>query len=60
MVALILTLFLGVIDKPGSPRGEITVAIGWWLALIADLLILSGAIWRSQESGAARKPPGIL
>jgi hypothetical protein len=60
MVALILTLFLGVIDKPGSPRGQITVAIGWWLALIADLLILSGAIWRSQESGAPRKPPGVL
>ena len=27
MVALIMTLFLGVIDKPGSPPGEISVAI---------------------------------
>ncbi len=60
MVALILTIFLGIIDKPGSPRGQIAVAAGWWLALVADLLILGGAIWRSQESGVARKPPGVL
>jgi hypothetical protein len=60
LVALTMTLFVGVIDHPGSPPGEITVTTGWFVALAADLLILSGAIWRSQESGARRKPPGIL
>ncbi len=60
LVALILTLFIGVLDKPGTPRGEITVAIGWWVALVADLLILTGSVWRAQESGARRKPPGVL
>jgi hypothetical protein len=60
MVALIMTLFLGVIDHPGSPPGEISVAPGWWVAVAADLLILTGSVWRSKESAARRKPPGVL
>lgn len=60
LVALTLIVFRGVIDKPGSPPEEISVAIGWWVALFAALMILVGAVWRSQESGARRKPPGVL
>jgi hypothetical protein len=60
LVALVATLFVGVIDHPGSPPEEITVAVGWWVAVAADLLILTGAVWRSKESGARRKPPGVL
>jgi hypothetical protein len=60
LVALIMTLFLGVIDHPGSPPEEIGVTTGWWVALAADLLILTGAVWRSKQSGARRKPPGAL
>jgi hypothetical protein len=60
LVALIMTLFVGVIDHPGSPPGEISVAAGWFVALAADLLILTGSVWRSKESGAGRKPPGVL
>lgn len=60
LVALTLTVFRGLIDKPGGPPGEIGIAIGWWLALMADLLILTGSAWRSRESGARRKPPGVL
>ena len=60
LVALTVTLFVGLLDKPGTPPGEISLSVGWWAALIGDLLILSGSIWRSQESGVRRKPPGIL
>jgi hypothetical protein len=60
LVALVLTLFVGPIDHPGAPSGEIALATGWFVALGADLLILLGAVWRSQESGARRKPPGVL
>ena len=60
LVALIMTLFVGVIDHPGSPPGEIRVSTGWWVAVVADLLILTGSVWRSKESGAGRKPPGVL
>lgn len=60
IIALILILFRGVIDKPGSPPDEISVSIGWWLALVGGALILAGAMWRSQESAPRRKPPGVL
>jgi hypothetical protein len=60
LVALVLTLFVGPIDHPGTPSGEIALTTGWFVALVADLLILAGSIWRSQESGARRKPPGVL
>jgi hypothetical protein len=60
LVALVTTLFVGVIDKPGSPVDQISVAIGWWLALVASIMILAGSVWRSREGGARRKPPGVL
>jgi hypothetical protein len=60
IVALILALFVGVIDKPGSPPGQISVSCGWGVALVGCLLMLAGAVWRSQESAPRRKPPGVL
>jgi hypothetical protein len=60
LAALTFTIFRGVIDKPGSPPGQITIDYGWWVALLGGLLILAGSIWRSRESSARRKPPGVL
>jgi hypothetical protein len=60
VVALVLTLFRGVIDKPGAPTGQISVDYGWWLALLGSLLIFLGSVWRSQEAAPRRKPPGVL
>jgi hypothetical protein len=60
LAALTFIIFRGVIDKPGSPSGEISVDYGWWVALVGGLLILTGSIWRSRESAARRKPPGVL
>lgn len=60
VVAIILVLFRGIIDKPGDPPGEISVDYGWGLALLGCLLMLAGAVWRSQESAPRRKPPGVL
>ncbi|HTX46588.1 MAG TPA: hypothetical protein VMD48_09930 [Solirubrobacteraceae bacterium] len=60
LAALTFILFRGVIDKPGQPSGEISVSIGWWVALLGGLLILTGSIWRSRESSTRRKPPGVL
>jgi hypothetical protein len=60
LVALSLTLFRGVLDHPGTPSGEISIAAGWWVALAGGLMILIGSVWRSQESAARRKPPGVL
>lgn len=60
VVALVLILFRGLIDRPGSPNEEIGIDYGWFVALAAGLLILAGSVWRSQESAPRRKPPGVL
>ena len=60
VIALVLVLFRGVIDAPGSPPEEISVSYGFFVALVGGLLMLAGAVWRSQESAPARKPPGVL
>jgi len=60
LTALTLTVFRGVIDRPGSPPGQIALSYGWWVALLGGVLILIGSIWRSRESSARRKPPGVL
>lgn len=61
LVALALTLFVGLIDRPGRPSGEIHIGYGWFLAMLGGVLILLGALVRSQESGGRRrKPPGVL
>jgi hypothetical protein len=60
VVALVLTVFRGLIDKPGSPPGEVSVDFGWWVALLGGLLILAGSMLRSQENAPRRKPPGVL
>jgi hypothetical protein len=59
IAALTFTVFRGVIDRPGTPAGEIGIDYGWWIALAGGLLILIGSVWRAQESAATRKPPGL-
>jgi uncharacterized membrane protein len=60
VITIILILFRGVIDKPGSPPGQISIDWGWWVALLGAFLILAGSVWRSQEAAPRRKPPGVL
>lgn len=60
IAALTFIVFRGLIDKPGSPSGQIGIDYGWFVALAGGLLILVGSIWRARESGPRRKPPGVL
>jgi hypothetical protein len=57
---LTFIIFRGLVDKPGSPSGQITIDFGWFIALLGGLLILAGSIFRARESATRRKPPGIL
>jgi len=60
VIAIILTLFLGVVDKPGAPPGQISIEWGWFIALLGGLMMVTGAMWRARESSPRRKPPGVL
>jgi hypothetical protein len=60
VVALVMTVFRGLIDKAGAPTGEISVDFGWWIGLAGSLSMILGAAWRYQESAPRRKPPGVL
>jgi hypothetical protein len=55
-----LIFYTGVIDRPGEPSGEISLAIGWFLALIGSILMIVGAAMRSSDTDKPRKPPGVL
>jgi hypothetical protein len=55
-----LIFYAGVIDRPGEPRGEISLGIGWFLALLGSILMIVGAAMRSADTDKPRKPPGVL
>ena len=60
VTAFVLVLFRGVIDKPGSPSDQVSVNLGWWIALAGTVLMIIGAAWRYQEGAPRRNPPGVL
>jgi len=60
IVALGVVLYVGVVDRPGEPPGQIELAWGWYLALAGSALMLVGAARRSGERERRRKPPGTL
>ena len=59
IAALTFTVFRGVIDRPGTPAGEIGIDYGWWIGVVGGILILIGSVWRAQESATTRMPPGL-
>jgi hypothetical protein len=53
-------LYIGVIDRPGDPAGQIELAWGWYVALLGALLMLGGSALRTGETERVHKPPGTL
>ena len=60
LVAVTLLFYVGVIDRPGAPSGEVSLGVGWYLALLASLAIAAGGAIRSSEFERKRRPPGVL
>ena len=60
ITAITLVLVRGVIIKPGSPSGEVSLNYGWFVALIAGFVVLVGAIIHRSQFATVRKPPGVL
>lgn len=60
ITAITLVLVRGVIQKPGTPPGQIQLQAGWFVALVAGIVILIGSVIHRQQYGTVRKPPGVL
>ncbi len=53
-------LYVGVIDRPGTPAGQIELEWGWYGALLGSILMLAGSALRTGETERRRKPPGSI
>jgi hypothetical protein len=58
--ALGVLLYVGVIDRPGTPAGQIELQWGWYVALLGTVLMLAGSALRTGETARRRKPPGTI
>ena len=52
--------YLGVIDRPGEPPGEISLQWGWLGAMAGVILMAVGGAMRAGGTERPRKPPGVL
>jgi hypothetical protein len=61
LAAFVLIAYNGIVDKPEDGL-EIGLSIGYWLALLASLVIFLSGGFRAVESGggARRKPPATF
>lgn len=60
IAAVGILLYVGVIDRPGSPSGQIELRWGWYVALAGSILMLAGSALRTGETERRRKPPGTI
>lgn len=60
ILAITLVVVRGVIIRPGTPPSEISLEIGWFVALAGALVMFFGAVSRSSQQGGPRKPPGVF
>ena len=60
MIALVLVLYVGLIDRPGEPSGQISLRFGWFVALLGIAGIIVGGATRAGSTERPRKPPGVL
>jgi hypothetical protein len=52
--------YVGIIDRPGEPPGEIGLGIGWFLSMAGVMLMAAGGAMRAGGTERPRKPPGVL
>ena len=60
IIAFGLTMYVGVIDRPGEPSGEIGLSYGWFVALLGTILIAVGGSYRASTTERPRQPPGVM
>jgi len=60
MIALVLVLYVGLVDRPGEPSGQISLRYGWFVSLLGIVGIILGGAIRASGTERPRKPPGVL
>ena len=60
IAAVGIVLYVGVVDRPGEPPGQIELGWGWYVAFAGTVLMVAGAALRTGETARRRKPPGTI
>jgi hypothetical protein len=60
MIALVLVLYVGLVDRPGAPSSQISLKAGWIVAVLGCGLMVVGGALRAGSTERPRKPPGVL
>ena len=60
MIALVLVLYIGLVDRPGTPSSQISLKLGWFVSLLGCAAIVAGGAIRAGTTERPRKPPGVL
>ena len=60
MIALVLVLYIGLVDRPGTPSSQISLKPGWFVSLLGCAAIVAGGAIRAGTTERPRKPPGVL
>jgi hypothetical protein len=55
-----IIVYVGIIDRPGTPPSEISLGWGWFVALAGSILMAIGGAMRAGGTERPRKPPGVL
>ncbi len=55
-----LIFYNGIIARPGTSNSLTSLQVGWFVAMLGTILMLSGSALRSSNVERKRKPPGTL
>ena len=59
MIAIVLILYNGVLDQPGTNPNFVSLDVGWFAGLVGAIaIIVGGAMSEVTRGGVRRKPPG--
>ena len=55
-----LVAYSGLLDRPGTPAGAISLQLGYFGALLGTILMIVGGAMSAGQTERVRKPPGVL
>ena len=55
-----LVAYTGFLDRPGTPRGEISLQFGFYGSLLGTILMIVGGGMTAGQTERRRKPPGVF